>query len=228
MIGYRKALFVLCSVVLSGSAFSAMAQINPREEPLDAKISSFDLVGQTIYGGLARLMNEPVPLSFGFESVLKAKFADPEVQDVRFNLALQNKSVREILDGLCSMDVRYTWSQDGATINVYPRETVGTSSYLLNRRLDTWEITDITDVQYGLLAIVQQLPGPREQLAIAQIGGSSSYPNAWTGTFQNITVRQAVNRIAGQLGPRTYWHLSGSREFRSFSFFKIGEHPRAN
>src|SRR6267154_3980581 len=223
MIASKNGFFLLCFVVLGVFAISAMAQTTPPKEALDAKISSFGLVGQTIYDGLTRLMNEPVPFSFGFENDLKRKFADPELPDVRFNLSLENKTVKEILDILCSMDVRYTWSQDGATINVYPRSKLGDTSYFLNRRLNRWQINDITDVQQGLLAIVEQLPGPREQVAITQFGGSLSYPNAWKETFQNITVRQAINRVAGHLGARTYWQLTGSGEFRGFSFSKIGE-----
>ncbi len=199
MIASKNGFFLLCFVVLGVFAISAMAQTTPPKEALDAKISSFGLVGQTIYDGLTRLIN----------------------------LSLENKTVKEILDILCSMDVRYTWSQDGATINVYPRSKLGDTSYFLNRRLNRWQINDITDVQQGLLAIVEQLPGPREQVAITQFGGSLSYPNAWKETFQNITVRQAINRVAGHLGARTYWQLTGSGEFRGFSFSKIGEHPGA-
>jgi hypothetical protein len=191
---------------------------------LDSRIAHFDLVDQTLSDGLTKLRSEPLRLSFGFESVLRERFADPPIPDPRFSLHLENSSFREILDALCRMDVRYTWSQDGATINVYPWPNIGDSSYLLNRKLVKLEIKSITDIQYGLLAIVQQLPPPKEQVAIAQIGvGFLSYPpEAWSATFEDVTVRQAINRLAIHGGPRSYWHFGGSKEFRAFSFWNAG------
>lgn len=84
---------------------------------------------------LATLSASPVPLALGFESILKAKSHDPAPADVRFSLNVRNKTVRQVLDALCAMDQRYTWSQDKETINVYPHATMGDASYFLNYKL---------------------------------------------------------------------------------------------
>jgi hypothetical protein len=47
------------------------------------------------------------------------------------------------MDTLCKSDRRYTWSVDGSSVNVYPRETVGNSSYLLNRELHSIALKNI-------------------------------------------------------------------------------------
>jgi hypothetical protein len=116
---------------------------------LDSKIPHLDLADQTFSDGLGKLISEPIPLSFGLESVLKQKMTDPPLVDPRFDLHLEGASLREVLDALCRMDPRYTWSIDGDTINIYPRTIVGDSSYFLNRELTKLEIKGITDIQLG-------------------------------------------------------------------------------
>jgi hypothetical protein len=88
----------------------------------------------------------------------------------------------------------------------------------LNRKLKRLELKGLTDVQQGLLAIVDQLPPPSEQVAIAQIGGAYSYPEEpWTMNYENITVRQAVNRLVVHMGERGSWAFTGSKDFRAFA-----------
>lgn len=206
------------------SVFCIAAQIGvPQPAALDTSVADFSLLNQTIFDGVSELNSEAVPFSFGFERLLKAKFNDPAIPDPNITLMLRNATVKEILDALCKADERYTWSVDGSTINVYPRRTIDDSSYFLNRRLGKLEIQNITDIQQGLLAIAQQLPPPKEQIAHAQMGGDSSYPpEPWTATFENLTVRQAANRLTGHMGAHSAWLFSGSQEFRAFSFFRLG------
>jgi len=68
------------------------------------------------------------------------------------------------LDAMCHADGRYTWSTDDAFVNVYPIKTISDASYLMNRRLEKLDLKELTDIQQGLLAIVNQLPPPKEQL----------------------------------------------------------------
>jgi len=192
----------------------------PHHRPSDAKIAHFEVVDRTIFDGLASLSVATESLSFGFEEVLRDRFKDAPKQHPRFTVRLEQKTVREILDVLCKMDSRYVWSEDGETVNVYPRETVADADYLLNRHLNQLEIQDIKSVDGGLLAIARQLPPPTEQIAIAQVGGSLSYSNPWSAQLHNVTVRQAINVLASRLGPRGSWTFSGSRDFRTFSFHK--------
>lgn len=187
---------------------------------LDAKLPEFELHNQTLIDGLWELARAPAPFAFGFEKVLKNKLADPDIPDLRFGLQLKNKSVREVLDALCHADPRFTWSVDGATVNVFPRAAIDDSSYLLNRKLERFELKNATDVQNGLLAIVHQLPPPVEQVANAQLGGADPYPpEPWTVTYYNLTVRQVVNRLAAHGGPCGIWIFGGAKDFRAFGFF---------
>ncbi len=188
---------------------------------LEIRVAHFELKDQTLFDGLAQLSSSVKSLAFGFEKFLTAKFTDPDVSYPHFSIDLADKTVREILNELCKMDSRYTWSRDGRTINVYPRATVDDPSYLLNRRLEKLALSGVTDIQQPLLAIYQQLPQPRENIGIVQAGGDITYPSKpWTVTLANLTVRQAMNRIAAHMGPRGSWILSGSRDVKAFSFQK--------
>ena len=187
---------------------------------LETIVPDFEIHNQTLVDAMWKLARGPAPFGFGFEKVLKATLSAPEIADPKLNLTLKDKTVREILDALCLMDSRYTWSLDGVTVNVFPRNLANDPLYLLNRRLDKFELKDAIDVQNGLLAIVRQLPPPAEQVAEAQVGGADPYPpEPWTVTFENLTVRQVVNRLATHGGQCAIWIFGGAQDFRAFGFF---------
>jgi len=190
------------------------------EKLLETKVAEFELQNLTLVDGLWKLARGPAPFGFGFEKVLKERLSDPDIPDPLLRLQLKDKSVREIIDALCQADARYTWSIDGTTVDFFPRAVISDPSYLLNRRLAKFELKDATDVQDGLLAIVRQLPPPVEQIAQAQVGGGDPYPpEPWTVTFENLTVRQLVNRLAAHGGQCAVWIFGGARDFRAFGFF---------
>ncbi len=215
---FSSALVFLVSCPTVGQ--ESTAQLSPADKFLDTMVSEFEMRKQTLLDGLWKLAKGPAPFAFGFEDVLKKSSAESGVQDPTLNVKLKNKTVREILDALCQTDSRFTWSMDGATVNVFPRGAVNDHSYLLNRTLETFELENATDVENGLLAIVHQLPPPIEQVAHAQVGGADPYPaEPWTVTYHNLTVRQAVNRLALHGGPCGIWVFGGSNDFRTFGFF---------
>jgi hypothetical protein len=85
------------------------------------------------------------------------------------------------------------------------------------------ELKQLTDIQQGLFAIVNQLPPPKEQVAVAQIGGDDSYPpEPWTTSYEDLTVRQAINRLVHHMGERGSWAFTGSADFRAFAFNRQG------
>jgi hypothetical protein len=128
--------------------------------------------------------------------------------------------VRDILDTLCKSDRRYMWSVDGSTVNVYPRKTVGNSSYLLNRELDSITLKNISGPSDALTSLMKLLPG--EQLGYAGIGVNNDYPQPWSAVFSHLTVRQLMNRVSEHNGPRGGWIWSGSRGQRFFAYFEHG------
>ncbi len=185
---------------------------------LDARVPSFVIRGGTLLDGLAQLSAEPVEISFAFEDSLKARVNDPPVPESRFDLRLEKRTIKEILDELCRMDGRYTWARDGSMINVYPRATINDKSYLLNRRLKQLELRGVREAGQALFAIVAQIPPPFEQITFAQAGGDISYPEPWNERLRDLTVRHALNLAARHLGPKGGWVLSGSSDFRTVGF----------
>lgn len=201
----------------------APAQATTVDSVLNSKIPQFNLNDETIEVGLKRLASGSAALAMGFEHELKSKQTDPPIQEPRLTLHLKATTVREALDTMCQADGRYMWSTDDTVINVYPIKTVNDASYLMNRRLMKLDLKELTDIQQGLLAIVNQLPPPREQVAIAQIGGDDTYPpERWTTSYENLTVRQAINRLVRHMGERGSWAFTGSADFRAFAFDKLG------
>jgi hypothetical protein len=198
---------------------------NAKVSPLDAKISDFALDNRSILIGIEMLNRQSESISFGFEAILTVKHTDPPRAYPKITVQLTSPSTRQVLDALCAADPRYTWSLDGSTVNVFPRSTVTDLKYLLNRKLAEFRLDGITQIQEGLFAIADQLPGPLEQIAHAQIGGDATYPSKpWSVTFKNLTVRQAVNRLVEHMGTSSAWILGGSDEFRHFSFYSDGLH----
>jgi len=190
---------------------------------LGTRVPEFNLNDETIEVGLKRLASGQTTFAMGFEHQLKSKQTDAPIQDPPLTLHLKMTTVRGALDAMCRADGRYTWSTDDTFINVYPTKTLNDNSYLLNRRLKRLDLNELTDVQQGLLAIVNQLPPPKEQVAIAQIGGDYSYPpEPWTTNYENITVRQAINRLVRHMRGRGSWALTGSVDFRAFAFSSQG------
>jgi len=192
----------------------------PEDKFLNTKVPEFEMSRENLLDGLRKLAHSPEPFGFGFEIPLKRIFADPDIEDHRFDLRLQNKTIREILDALCEADPRYTWSTAEGTVNVFPRAIVNDDRYLLNRKLDKFELKNATNVDDGLFAISQQLPLPFEQVAHMQFGGDDRYPpEPWTVAYQNLTVRQVVNRLAAHGGACGQWTFGGGMDFRAFAFF---------
>ncbi len=208
------------TVLLALAADGADSAADPGAAALAARVPIFSIHHATVFDGVAELSSEHTGLSFALEDVLKAKFSDSAVPHSHFDLNLQNRTIREILDALCSKDVTYMWTRDGLTVNVFPRSIVDDSSYLPNRQLGQFDLRGMTDTEQAVFAIVAHLPPPFEQIACAQAGGDTSYAVPWDVTFRNLTIRQAFNLIARHLGSEGGWVLGGSREFRTIGFHK--------
>lgn len=225
---FSTLLVILFSTLCAGAfAQQAGTGVDAAAKLLELKIPEFEMRNETLLDGIWKLARIPVPFGFGFESVLKGSSGDPEIADPRFSFVLKGRSAREILDALCEADSRYIWSPDGDTINVFPKDTAKSPTYLLNRRLDKFELREATDVDDGLLAIARQLPPPPEQIAHVQLNGNLTYPREpWTVTYQNVSVRQVVNRLAEHGGSCSVWTFGGSKDFRRFAFFNNLRYPK--
>jgi hypothetical protein len=221
--GFFLFLISLLSLVHEGRKPETPVKVTSVDSVLNFEISAFNLNDETIEVGLKRLASGSAAFAMGFEHELKSKQTDPPIPNPRLTLHLTATTVRGALDAMCHADGRYTWSTDDTFINVYPIKTVNLGSYLMNRRLTKLDLKELTDIQQGLWAIANQLPPPREQVAIAQIGGDDTYPaEPWTTRYENLTVRQAINRLVRHMGERASWAFTGSTDFRAFAFNKQG------
>jgi hypothetical protein len=195
--------------------------------PLDVMVDYFDVTEASLRDALSELSLKNVQgLHLGFEEIIRNKIQDdPRASGAHFSLHLRDKTVREILNELCKSDARYSWSEDGATINVYPRATAGDSSYLLNLTIEKIDINDVPDPDQALTPLSKYFP--KQQVGYAgSILGGNAYAEPWTTGFERLTVRQFINRIAEHIGPRTSWVWQGGKDERMFTFLKGGFHSR--
>ena len=133
--------------------------------------------------------------------------------------------MREILDALCESDARYVWSSDSLSINVYPKASVGNATYLPNHELERISLNNITDPDQALTPLSKLMPN--EQVGYMGFG-DIQYERPWTVTFEHITVRRMINRLAEHLGPQSLWIWQGSRSERMFTFLKWGPASRSD
>jgi hypothetical protein len=201
---------------------SSHAAGGPARSPLEATISRFDVKDAVLRDGLSELSLKNIDdLHLGFEEIIRERIQDdPRVQSPHFSLHLRGKTVREVMDALCSSDPRYTWSIDGTSINVYPKAAAGDPAYLFNHVLQQILVSGIPNPDQALTPLAALLP--REQIGYAGIGDDPEYAKPWTATFEHLTVRQFINRIAEHLGPRTSWTWQGTRGGRMFTFHEGG------
>ena len=190
---------------------------------LEARVSFFDVRDAILRDGLSDLSLKNVDgLHLGFEEIIRDGIQDDaRALSTHFSLHLENKSVRQILDALCQSDPRYTWSEDAASINVYPRAAKQDPSYLLNLRIDRIAVADIPDPDQALTPLSKLFP--EQQVGYFGPGlGDNTYSESWTAVFEHLTVRQFINRIAEHLGSRNSWVWGGGRQERMFTFLKGG------
>lgn len=120
---------LLLTLVSTISTFSQDGPVHgPAQElakpPLEARIASFDVLDAILRDGLSELSLKNIDgFHLGFEEIIREKIQDdPRALSPHFSLHLRDKTLRQLLDALCMSDGRYTWSEDGASINVYPEK----------------------------------------------------------------------------------------------------------
>ena len=114
-------------------------------------------------------------------------------------------------------------SEDGATINIYPRVTTDDMSYLFNLRVDKITLTDISDPNQALTPLSKKFPEQQVGYAGPALG-DNTYAKPWTIVLESLTVRQFIGRIAEHMGTQTSWVWQGGMCERMFTFLKGGFH----
>jgi hypothetical protein len=210
---------------------SGLAQSAPNDQPtrgsagspLDVRIDRFDIDDAVLRDALSELSLKGVEgLHLGFEEIIRNRIQDdPRTLSPHFSLHLESRTVKQVLDALCASDARYTWSQDGESVNVYPKSTKDDSRYLLNLQIDRVAFKDVPDPDRALTPLFKLFP--EQQIGYFGPGlGNNTYAEPWTAVFERLTVRQFANRLAEHMGPRTSWVWEGGQQERAFTFLKGG------
>jgi hypothetical protein len=147
----------------------------------------------------------------------------------KFRAKIEGHTVAEVLTWLCTLDPRYTWTRDGNMVNLFPRALRDDKTYFFNRALPAVHFEGVMKADAAAIDVVHQLGDPSENLICLSIGGNLSFAKPWKATFHDITVRQALNRIAQQLGPTYGWQIGGTTRQRLIVFYyKPGASPGYN
>jgi hypothetical protein len=222
----KNGIFASAVFAITAWALGQTYTSNPAKElrarlPLDFKIEHFDATDAILRDAIYELGLKNVEgLHLGMEEIIREDInQDPKTVNPHFSLHFEGKTVREILDQLCRADSRYTWSIEGATVNVYPIATIGDPSYLLNLSIRRVEVKDIPDPDQGLTPLSRLFT--QQQIGYSGPGlASNAYTESWTSAFENLTVRQFIDGLAEHMGPRTSWVWQGGHKERLFTFWK--------
>jgi len=211
----------LQSLVGPAPACAQQASDQTTVRPLDKQTDDFILEQGTIVDGLSKLSFAAV-LHLGIEEIPREELSDPPDRTTEFSMHLHNKRVRDVLDALCQMDARYTWSKDGETINVYPRYSIADSTYLLNLRIERLVLNNVQDATDALTPLSHQFPD--RQLGYIGMAINTKYSEPWTTKLDDLTVRQFINRISEHMGEGSVWIYQGGHDSMMFWFLKGAFH----
>lgn len=200
--------------ILALHTSSKQAPTTNVSDPLEQKIESFELRDETIGEALGHL-NQSFDISISIEGVLPE---EGTVTNPKLNASMRNVTVAEVLDRLCVLDPRYTWARDGNRINLFPRASSNNPNYFLNRKLADLQFQNVRQVGDAVITIDRQASDPNGGVIYMGIGQTQSFAESWTASFRNLTVRQALNRIAQQLGPTYGWQIGGTTKAKLIVF----------
>jgi hypothetical protein len=193
------------------------AQIDPRRTPDPfAADASIQLDNQTIVDGIA-LLSQSTHVPFAVELPLGRSMSEPAPSLQKIKTVLGPMSLRETMDRLCQLDSTFAWKQIGDTANVFPRALENDARYFPNLKISNLTFDASTDAEQAVFTVAAAAHGDN-QIAVLQTGISINFARPWTASFQNISVREALDKIARQLGPTYGWQFGGSAEFRVITF----------
>lgn len=220
------ALAILCALTIPAPS-QGQAQTSP--DPLRQSVPSFELVHEDITNGIAKLNLMTTGVAFAIEFPLGRSISTPTLPLVTLVATVGPGTLADALDRLCNLDPTFSWQRIGNTIHVFPRVRENDSTYLFNRRIPDLEFRNVPDAQQAVFQTVAQLTGAKEQVAIMQTGISAGFPRPWTASFKDITVREAIDKIAQQLGRNYGWQFGGAADFRVITFHeRISPKPPPN
>jgi hypothetical protein len=215
----RIADFVFVAATLVALLLAAQrvcAQATEASDPFDRITSTFQLDQQTMFEAIARL-NESTGIVVSVERVLGTEGEGPV--DPKFTATIGGGKPASILDEICDLDGQYSWARDGNVVNIFPRRSVKDRAYLFNRKIPVLKLKDAADAPSAAIDAVHALSGPPAQL-IVLILGNLDFEKPWTTTIGDLSLRQAINRIAEHLCVTCGWQLSGTDTTPTIVFYR--------
>lgn len=191
------------------------------------RVPSVDLSKQTVIDGVALLSQTTAHVAFAIEFPLGQTISASAPPLRTFDATIAADTLTGALNSLCNLDSTFSWQPIGHTVNVFPSALTKDSSYLFNKEIDSLEIKAVADAQEAIFAVVAQVPVQKQQIAVLQAGPSLRFAKPWTVSYNNISVREAFDKIAEQLGPTYGWQFSGAADFRVIRFHQ-GISPKAS
>jgi hypothetical protein len=226
----KVALQSLLGILLLPQLLGTDLAQNNHGTPASQVIADFNFHGGALIDAIAELSSTPgLELHIGFEEIIRDRITDPRDRSIRFELHLVNRTVGQVLDDLCKLDPRYTWSTDGDSVNVFPHTIQKNPAYLMNLEIEEIGLSNVSNPDKTLKQLHVLFPAP--QVGYMQSGGQNEYTAPWSVKFERLSVRQFINRIAEHMGPRTSWVWQGGQNERMFTFLKGGFHtesPKSN
>jgi hypothetical protein len=183
-------------------------------DPLEQKVESFEIRDETIGEALGQV-NQSFDISISIEGVLPD---EGTVTNPKLSANMRNVTLAEVLDRLCVLDARYGWTRDGNNVNFFPKASLSDPNYFFNRTLADLHFHDLRRVGDAVIAVDRQASDPGGGVIYMGIGQKQGFAEAWTASFSSITVRQALNRIAQQLGPTYGWQIGGTTKAKLIVF----------
>ena len=187
------------------------------QDPFAQQVPALELTDETITDGIAKLSQlTNIPYSIEFPLGTTISTSSPQLR--RFTTRLGANRLSEMLNRLCELDTTFSWQRIGNSAHLLPRGLTSDDRYVLNRRLSILLFDNIKEADQAVMSTVSQLSGQREQVALMQSGLSLVFARPLSGTFRDITVREAFDIIAQQIGPTYGWQFGGANDFRVLTF----------
>jgi hypothetical protein len=199
------------------------------QDPMKQAIPSVELNNETIIDGLGKINQSTSSVGFSVEFPLGQTISAKAPALRRFQVVLAPNTLASVLDQLCQLDPTFSWQQVGREINVFPRALKNDKTYLFNRKVDALQFENVPDAQAAVFQAVAELPPPKEQIAIMQTGAAINFARTWTASFKEVTIREAFDKIAQQIGSNYGWQFTGAADFRVVVFYaRLGTMPTKN
>jgi hypothetical protein len=207
----------LTFVFMSGLVAMATQTSPPTVDPYDLHVSAVELKEDDITKPVADI-GQSLGMGISIEYVLSAETNAPPQPLRKISAAVPDGTAKQVLGRVTDLDPAYSLVRHGNMLNLVPKDVLADPAYVLNRKFSVIQIRKSSDVVDAVMQVVDQLPGKREQLAVLQLGGSLSFSEPWDTTFQNMTVREALDEIAQHRAQTQGWQLLGSGRFRYLVF----------